>query len=560
MRALIRFIYTLLSSLKNIERLTFGQKFALTCAFTGTITAALSYILIPTRLYILSIILCGVAVAVSAAAIILKHKKGALLVYTVLFFLLCAYSLYRYAPDYFPLGERVRLTLKITSYPVFRRNAFSFDARVLRIDTPEETLAEDALSDGREAGYRPFNEEGLTSGRERGVRRQGRRYGLIPWQSGFRNAGYFPLMTGKKVQARVGGLGSGIKRGDTLGLNGMFFALSDGGFGSYGGYLRSTGAVAIFEGYVAEGVVQRRPFVFSPISLSGMLRNYILRVNKGILPYPQNEFASALLTGDRSRLPRYMTDAFRKSGTMHILAVSGLHIGYLVIFVFFILRLFRLNRIAVYVLLGVFVLFFMVFVGERSSVRRAACMTLCGILCYIFDRDKNYLNILALTFCILWLINPLSIENPGFLLSFCAVFGILFIAGPIYRELKVYMPGFLAMSIAASASVQVFIFPVMTAFFQEFPYINIIANIPIVPLAGVALALETASLILYPVVLPASLLLAEVNTVVIATMFHLARLFAGASPISVPRFPALLIPVYLLIISILLGSIPILMF
>jgi len=565
-----RFIHILIPSLKNIEsvvyrfvseyqkvtcskllkRLTFPQKLALISVFAGTLTAALSYTMIPVRLYTLSIILCGVAVAVSATAILLKQKSERVPAYAVIFFLLCAYSLYRYAPDIFPFGERVRLTFKITSYPVFRRNAFSFDARVLRIEIQEGALIDDTLSDSNKAGSSFSGEDGLNSDGVRGSRHSIENGGF--GRNKVRDSGYYTRIAGKKVHARVGGFGSEIKRGDTVALNGMFFALPDERFGSYGGYLRSTGTGALFEGYNAGGLVKKRPFGFSPIMLAGMLRDYILRVNKRVLPFPQNEFASALLTGDRSRLPRHMTDAFRKSGTMHILAVSGLHIGYLVIFIFFILRLFRLNRTVVYVLLVIFVLFFMIFVGEKPSVRRAASMTLCGIFCYIFDRDKNYLNALSLAFFILWLINPLSIENPGFLLSFCAVFGILFIAGSLYKKLRMYMPGLLAGSIAASAAVQVYIFPVMTAFFQEFPYINIVANIPIVPLAGVSLALEAATLVLYPVILPASLLLAEVNTVVIATMFRLARLFAGVPPVSIPHFPAAAIPLYLLAVSILL--------
>ncbi len=522
--------------MKNIGRLTFPQKFALTSAAAGTITALVSHCWDPGRIYTLSIIICGAVISASGLALVLKQKNDGLRVYTVLFFLLCAYTLYRYAPDFFPFGERVRLTLKVTSYPVFRRNAFSFDARVVWMEPPQSVPIDDALPADKKASADLMWREG----------------GFLSWRRRVRDAWYYSPIIGKKVHAREGGFGSSINRGDTLGLNGMFFALTDGGFGSYGRYLRSTGAGAIFEGYAAGGAVLKRPFRFSPVMLSRMLRSYILRVNKKILPYPQNEFASALLTGDRSGLPGYMTDAFRKSGTMHILAVSGLHIGYLVIFMFFILRLFRLNRMVVYVLLGIFVLFFMVFVGEKPSVRRAACMTLCGIFCYIFDRDKNYLNALALAFCILWFVNPLSIESPGFLLSFSAVFGILFIAGPLYRRLRMYMPGFLAGSLAASAAVQVYIFPVMTAFFQEFPYINIVANIPIVPLAGISLALEAVTLVLYPVILPASLLLAEVNTVVISTMFRLARLFAGVPPMSIPRFPAAVIPLYLLAVSVLL--------
>jgi ComEC/Rec2-related protein len=536
MSVLTRFFNTYGSKIKNADRLTVVQRCALIAAAAGTVAAAVSYSLDPVKIFRTVIVLSCIAGVLSIA--LLVRKSSGIMVYMLIFLLLSSYALYRYTPGIFPYGERLHLVVRVLSYPVFRRNTLNFDARVVGTDRF-------ARIKHRSSTAAP-GEEGFTENIHHGT-----------W-TGSGGPGVFEIarrrsvpMVGSRVRVRTGP-GLRIDRGDTLALEGVFFTVPDDGFGSYGRYLRSSGVGALFEGHTAKASITKRPAVFTPILIARRLRAYILYVNKRTLPYPHNEFASALLTGDRSHLPGYMTDAFRKSGTMHILAVSGLHIGYLVIFVFFILRLFRLNRVVIYALLGAFVLFFMIFVGERPSVQRAATMTLCGIFCYLFDRDKQYMNILALAFFLLWLLNPLSIENPGFLLSFCAVFGILFLTGPLFSVLRKYMPGFLAGSLAASVSVQVFIFPVMTVFFQEFPYINIVANISIVPLAGLSLALEAGTLILYPIILPAGLLLAEVNTAVIAAMFHLARLFARVPPVSVPSLPAFFIPVYLLVAGILL--------
>jgi competence protein ComEC len=192
----------------------------------------------------------------------------------------------------------------------------------------------------------------------------------------------------------------------------------------------------------------------------------------------------------------------------------------------------------------------MFFIGERPSVRRASLMAMCGIACFLFDRDRNYLNVLALSFLILWFVNPLSLLNPGFLLSFGATFGILFLVPFLNKYLRNWIPHFLSASISVTIAVQLFIFPILAAYFRSFPYINLIANLPIVPLAGISLALGVITLVLYPIWLPLAVITAEVNTVVIATITRLAKLFAWVPPLRVGNFPAQLIGPYLLAVTI----------
>ena len=76
------------------------------------------------------------------------------------------------------------------------------------------------------------------------------------------------------------------------------------------------------------------------------------------------------------------------------------------------------------------------------------------------------------------------------------------------------------------------------------------ANIPIVPLTGLALALEMLTLLLYPLFLPVAIIFAEVNLVVVATILHLARIFSKVAPLRVAGFPRYIVPLYFVIVTV----------
>jgi hypothetical protein len=103
---------------------------------------------------------------------------------------------------------------------------------------------------------------------------------------------------------------------------------------------------------------------------------------------------------------------------------------------------------------------------------------------------------------------------------------------------------FLAVSISVSAAVQVYLWPVLLHYFGSFPYVNLAANLPLVPLSGVSLGLELATLIVYPFALPLAVVLAEANTVVITLILRLALLFGSVRPLAVEGFPGFVIPLY----------------
>jgi ComEC/Rec2-related protein len=329
------------------------------------------------------------------------------------------------------------------------------------------------------------------------------------------------------------------QRGDRVRVRGLFSELPE-----YERYLKHRGFHALFEGSSRDFTVLRRPATLSVMGLTNRLRDYVRRVNDRLLLWPQGEFATSLLTGSREHLPRELLDSFRLSGTMHILAVSGLHIGFLVLFFLLLCKLVRIGETATHLVLVGVVIFFMIFIGEAPSVKRASIMVLCGIFVFLMDRDRDFLNVLSIAFNILWITNPLTLFDPGFLLSFTATFAILFLVPHTKRIFEKALPSFIAVPLALSVGVQVYLLPVMLSFFGIFSYITVFANLPIVPLAGLALALEILTLLFYPLALPAAVLLSEVNILVISTIIRLARFFARVPPLAVSRFPGELIVLY----------------
>ena len=443
------------------------------------------------KLFILIYAVAACIFTLFAVLFISIRRKGVAgyVLFLCLFMLALALVQIRNLPTPIPLEKAVTARMRLVSYPRVSRRNIQFRARVLDIE---------------------------------GERIKGRVLFSMPFTS------------------------KSIERGDMIEAQGMFFALPFERSEGYARYLQGSGIEAVFEGFSGRVTVLRDAPQTGPLGLANRLRRYIERVHKGLLPPTQDAFATALLTGNRDHIPRETMEVFRRSGTMHILAVSGLHVGFLSLFLLFFLRLLRIPKLYAYILVGLFIVFFMIFVGERSSVRRASLMALCGIACFLFDRDRNYLNVISLSFVILWFVSPLSLLNPGFLLSFCATFGILFLTPVLYKWLGRFMPRYLAGSIAVTLSVQLFIFPIMAAYFGTFAYINLIANLPIVPLTGLSLALGVLTLLFYPLFLPLAVIIAEVNIVVIAATTRLAAFFAHVPPLQVGNFPMQIVPVYLL--------------
>lgn len=198
--------------------------------------------------------------------------------------------------------------------------------------------------------------------------------------------------------------------------------------------------------------------------------------------------AYGMLTGERDGLDTATESYFGLAGIGHILAVSGLHIGFVISL--FSLLLKRVSaKIKVPIILTA-TIFYAVFAGFSASVVRACIMSGVGLMTLINGQRSDLLNNLSLAFTFIITTSPFTLFDAGFLMSFSAVFGIACFAGTFRKLLcKIKFPRFLAAAIAVSTAAQIGIAPCLLYFFHNLPLYSVIANIILIPLITVAFML-----------------------------------------------------------------------
>lgn len=212
------------------------------------------------------------------------------------------------------------------------------------------------------------------------------------------------------------------------------------------------------------------------------------------LPFGQQEFAvlSALTVGYKQFIEDDQRKAYAASGATHILAVSGLHVGILFIFLSRLLKFWGKSKFSIYLrtLVIVILLWCFAFIsGLSPSVCRATLMFSCISIGLAHKRKTNIFNIVFISALILLIINPLNIFSLGFQLSYSAVIGILTFE-PIFESIlyeKWHIYKGLSELIAVSIAAQLGTFPIAIHTFNTFPLYFLLTNIWIIPMVTVIL-------------------------------------------------------------------------
>ena len=202
--------------------------------------------------------------------------------------------------------------------------------------------------------------------------------------------------------------------------------------------------------------------------------------------------AKALILGDKVLIEDELMMSYAASGALHALAVSGLHVGIVMLILSFVLSpLKRLRRgkilFVVIALLGVW--FYSIITGLSPSVLRAAVMFSFVIVGSELQRDNSIYQSLLVSAILILLIDPHALFKVGFLLSYLAVFGIVFFHPKIS---SLYQPRNFLLNKAwqitsVSIAAQVATFPIGIYCFQQFPNYFLLANFVVIPVSFVIL-------------------------------------------------------------------------
>ncbi len=229
------------------------------------------------------------------------------------------------------------------------------------------------------------------------------------------------------------------------------------------------------------------------VSTALKIRQKFIRIYKEY-GFKGQEFAvlSALTLGYRDEISRETRQIFANTGAMHILAVSGLHVGIIYMILTSMLgfmnkkkTLFRLKAIIIIFSLWMFA----AIAGFSPSVTRSALMFSLFVIGHQVMKATTIYNIAFASAFILLLINPLDIFSVGFQLSYAAVLSIVFFQPYIYELLhfRYLIPDKIWALVSVSVAAQIGTMPIGLYYFHQFPNYFFLTNIVVIPLASLIL-------------------------------------------------------------------------
>jgi len=231
------------------------------------------------------------------------------------------------------------------------------------------------------------------------------------------------------------------------------------------------------------------------------IRTSVLEIlKKNIKSQDELSIAEALLIGYRDELDRELVRAYSNTGVVHIIAISGLHLGMiygLLLFLFKPFNRYKFSKIVKPIII-IFILWMFSFIaGTAPSILRSAIMFTCIVFADSLGKRSNIYNGLAISAIIILIINPFSLWDVGFQLSYSAVLSIVFFSPYVkkwfYFKNKL-LKGFWELN-AITLSAQVLTLPIVLYHFHQFPNLFLFANIFAVPFSGLILYAELLLLI-----------------------------------------------------------------
>ena len=225
-------------------------------------------------------------------------------------------------------------------------------------------------------------------------------------------------------------------------------------------------------------------------TLMGIAQNIrahiITKLQNTNLTTDERAIIQALVLGEKKDIDKNLYNEYAAAGAVHILAVSGLHIGILYIILAFLFKPFLRWKYGVYfqaVLIVTLLWGFALLSGLSPSVSRAVTMFSFFAIAKLFDRETNSVNTLFLSFFTLLIINPLWLFQVGFQLSYLAVFFIVWLQPLFYKvgysQYWIVRKTWGIVSVTICA--QIGVLPISLYYFHQFPGLFLLTNIVVLP-------------------------------------------------------------------------------
>ncbi len=259
---------------------------------------------------------------------------------------------------------------------------------------------------------------------------------------------------------------------------------------------------------------------------------------KYLNPYPA-AVLSAMILGERSQLPQHLKREFMQTGTIHILAISGLHVAIIGFILDVFLKIVGIKRRWRYLLIILLLVFYCCLTGARVSVVRATIMASVLLLGFLLKREIKVSYSLSLSALIILTVSPRQLFNLGFELSFLSVIAIVYVAPRIKdlynQKFNLNKPNkliwFITSASSTSLAAWLATFGLVAYAFKIISPVAILANIIIVPYLTLVISLGAVLLIsalVFPVFTPVFAVVANLSIIILLKVIGLFNSLPGA--------------------------------
>ncbi|WP_298285988.1 ComEC/Rec2 family competence protein [uncultured Lutibacter sp.] len=232
------------------------------------------------------------------------------------------------------------------------------------------------------------------------------------------------------------------------------------------------------------------------ITLKNIAAKIRIKIIKSLKKYgfKNDELAvvNALILGQRQDISESLLESYTGAGAIHILAVSGLHIGIILMLLTFIFKpisYFKHGKTLTAVIIILFLWMYAIIAGLSPSVVRAVAMFTAITIGMYLNRPSNVYNSLIISMFFLLLFHPFYLFEVGFQLSYLAVFFIVWIQPKLFNIWisKVWILRKIWQLFTVSIAAQIGVLPLSLYYFHQFPSLFFISNLVIIPFLGVIL-------------------------------------------------------------------------
>lgn len=299
-----------------------------------------------------------------------------------------------------------------------------------------------------------------------------------------------------------------IKVGSEIKLTGKFKDLNKMSYESfdYGRYLRSMGykGLIYLKDYSIVGNNLMYEYIYKVKSYISNTIRYLYKTN--------SDFINSMILGQKDDLSQNEKLMFTRTGSSHIIAISGLHTGILSGLIIFMMG--KINKIYKLIVLSTIMFIYSAMVGNSPSIIRAIMFMISLYLSFFLDRKMDKISTLSFVGILFVINNPYIIYNISFQLSFLATLSIIYFYGYINNKLNIKI-------ISLTLSANILTIPIIYYNFEGIPLVSILGNIIIVPFVGIIIYLAMLSLILFNINIYISSIVVHINRFILETIYVL---------------------------------------